>query len=382
MLENEIKIFDAGTVQTLKWEAHLNGDYAKRYLLPLMEHGTRRFFDNIDATVMILTIDGFLMPLVLNHETAANAYVCSPFTYFIDYGMLEMRRISQPFVRKNLEAILHALKRAMRKDLFDKIVYVNNWLLATDLHPPLQPKHIEAIIAFLRRKFPEHTLAFRSINGFKDANRPAYFCQHGCDLIPVREVYYFEPQDQAVSHSRMFKSDLKVLRESLHCIEDGKIFEPQDIDRMVELYRALYIDKYSAYNPQLNANFFTHALANNLLNMKVLKRGGSIDAVVGYYEGYGEMTSPLFGYDTSLPQALGLYRQISTIINLEAINKNLLLNQSSGAASYKKLRRAKPEVDYLAIYTRHLPARRKIPWKALKVLMRYVGLPLIQKWNF
>lgn len=381
-MKAEVKLYNVDTIDEVAWDHYHNGKISRNYLLPLIKEGTQCYFDNIHADVMLLSIRNYLLPLVINRESTFNSYVCSPSSLFIEYAAQEVASIGRPWIRKNLSFLINQLKKILKKGDVDKIVYVNNWLLATDLYPPLNARDIQTIVAVLKYRFPDHVIAFRSINGFKNRKWPSYFESQGCDLVPTRQVFYFDSSDENTVRSRMFKSDLKVLRDSHYQILEAHHVEDEKIPRLVELYRALYIDKHSTLNPQLNASFFRRMIQLGLMNLKVLKSNDQIDAVVGYYECDGEMTSPIFGYDTKLPQELGLYRQISTLINLEAVNKKFLLNQSSGAASYKRLRRAKGEIDYMAVYHRHLPLKRRIPWQILRSMMRQVGLRIIQRYDF
>jgi hypothetical protein len=381
MEESLVKLYDITNIDQLDWSNYSHGDYARRYLLPLIKEGTRHYFDNIDAEVMMLTIGNYVLPFVVNREHAFNSYVCSPSSFFVGYGKKEIQAVTNPLIKKNLDVLLKGLETILKKGEADKVVYVNNWLLATDLHPPLTFRELEAIIAFLKYRFPKHAIAFRSINAFKNQEWPTFFKKIGCDLIAMRRIYYFDPKDKEVGRSRMFKSDLKVLKESQYQVLESHQIPSQEIARLVQLYRALYIDKHCSLNPQLNANFVKLAINQNLLNLKALQHNNCIDAIVGYQAIHGEMTAPFFGYDTCLPQSLGLYRQISTLINLESLKMSYLLNQSSGAASYKMLRRAKEATDYMAVYSSHLPLKRQAPWKVLRVLMKQVALRLMKHYE-
>ena len=176
----------------------------------------------------------------------------------------------------------------------------------------------------------------------------------------------------------MFKSDLKIVKSSQYEVINNDQIHKADYSRILDLYRDLYITKYTSYSPQLNLNFIELAVKNKILNMKALRKDGKIDAVMGYFARNGVATSPIFGYDLSLPQDLGLYRIISTLLTLEAKDKGLIVNQSAGAGQYKRLRRAESDIEYTAVYSRHLPFARRLPWYFMKTVINGIGLPVMR----
>jgi len=175
----------------------------------------------------------------------------------------------------------------------------------------------------------------------------------------------------------MFKSDLKILKNTGYEVVDETGVKPEDIPRIVEIYRMLYVDKYSNLNPKLTEEFVKLIISNKILDLRLLKKDGRVDGVLGFLARYGVINSPLFGYDTTLPKELGLYRMVSTLLSIEAKERGLLLNMSSGAGGFKTLRRAKPYIEYNAIYTKHLTLKRKLPWTLLKTLMNRVASPIM-----
>ena len=58
---------------------------------------------------------------------------------------------------------------------------------------------------------------------------------------------------------------------------------------------------------------------------------------------------------------------------LEAQKKGAVFNQSAGGSFYKKVRRAEGNMEYTAVYQKHLPLPRRIPWKILSLLSNSLG---------
>jgi hypothetical protein len=154
-----------------------------------------------------------------------------------------------------------------------------------------------------------------------------------------------------------------------------------EVARIVELYNALYLTKYSLNNPMFNERFMRLALRRGNLRLVVLQKDGRIDAVLGYFCRNGVMTTPVFGYDTTLPQEVGLYRMLSVVLFHIARENRHLLNASSGAAEFKRNRGAVGVIEYSAVYDKHLPFHRRLCWSVLWVLLEKIGVPLTLKYK-
>src|SRR5262249_9093987 len=163
-----------------------------------------------------------------------------------------------------------------------------------------------------------------------------------------------------------FKSDLKFLKESKYSIFSFEELPEEELPAVLNLYRALYIHKYSTINPQFNVNFIKNAAKNGILHIKVIKENNDPVGVVGNYYQNGVMISPFFGYDPAKSEKKGVYRVLSTLLMLDAQKLQAHFNQSAGGSFYKKIRRAQGHFEYTAVYHRHLPLHRRLPWNLLK----------------
>lgn len=177
----------------------------------------------------------------------------------------------------------------------------------------------------------------------------------------------------------LVKRDRKLLAKHGYTEVGPEEITQEDIPRIVELYRLLYIDKYSAYNPQFTEAYIALALERRTLQIYGLRKEGRLDAVLGFYEREGAMTAPLFGYDTSLPQSLGLYRMLSAVLIGLAGSRELLLHESSGVGQFKRNRGAAGATEYSAVYDRGTSLLNRCGWSILELLLRRIGMPLIQR---
>lgn len=85
------------------------------------------------------------------------------------------------------------------------------------------------------------------------------------------------------------------------------------------------------------------------------------------------LTGCQIGYDQALPRRLGLYRMALMHKVLLAQRRGLLVNLSGGAGPFKCLRGAEPVREYDALFDRHLPRRRRLPWRLVSLEGRLFG---------
>lgn len=383
-----ICLFDADTIDQLPWPDTIDGAYAKGYLLPLIKQGTSHFIDNVHTTYMALLIDGHIvLPLSLNEQEYDNSYVCSPYGHYVKYAKEELAVLRQPSLRRCLAWLIDGFGMLCNVCHINRAVHVNNWLLSTNLYPALTAEHIEAIVEFLKIRFPHHTIIFRSLNGYSNGSLIDMFKKLGSKLVPSRQVYIMNPSDPASTRSKarwLLKRDFALLERHGYTVRELQAedeLSDAEVSRIVELYNALYLKKYSLNNPMFNERFIWLALRQNSLHLVILQKDERIDAVLGYFCRNGIMTTPLFGYDTTLPQEVGLYRMLSVVLFHIAKENGHLLNASSGAAEFKRNRGAVGVIEYSAVYDRHLPLSRRLCWSVLAVLLEKVGVPLMRKYK-
>lgn len=103
--------------------------------------------------------------------------------------------------------------------------------------------------------------------------------------------------------------------------------------------------------------------------------------MLGFFCRDGVMTTPLFGYDTALPQELGLYRMLSAALLKLARENGHLLHESSGAAQFKRNRGARADIEYSAVFCAHLPRGTQLAWRSLAGLLTRVGIPVMRKYK-
>ena len=117
-----------------------------------------------------------------------------------------------------------------------------------------------------------------------------------------------------------------------------------------------------------------------LLNCS-LDKHGVLKAFSGQFTLDNTITSPLVGYDTSAPRKKSLYIHAAQLAILSKFKLNLLLNLSSGAPEFKRMRGGEPSIEYSALFINHLSKKRKFRWRVLKFISNKFGVPLIKKYK-
>ncbi len=375
-----INLYDAKNIEQLNWPATDEGTFAKNFLVPLLKNGVEHYFENVKTTVMVIELDGIVLPITINDAEYENSYVCSFYGHYIEYGLNSLHIIKSNALRKGVEWILKGSSKLLRLAHINKVVSVNNWLFSTNLYPTLSHDQIKRIKNFLEERFPNHAILFRSVNTFEKKLCLEGLKNNNFDLIASRQVYHTNPKNEEIWSTRIFKSDLKLLRETQYEVVDADQVPQEEIPKMISLYNALNVEKYSKMNLQIKPSFVKLAMEKKLFRFSALKINGEIDGIIGRYSLYGVMTSPFFGYDIAKPQQSGLYRLFSTLLALDAKERGDIFHQSGGASFYKSVRRAEPNMEYFAVYTKHLSLKRRIPWKALKMIINQFGVGFMKKY--
>lgn len=376
----EIKLYNSDNIESCVWPQNSEGEYAQRFLTPLIQRGVTNYIENVRTDLRALVWDELVLPITVNDGEYENSYVCSPYGYYISYAKESLSFLTKAWTRYGIKALLWSSAKVLRHYQVNKVVMVNNWLYSTNLYPQLESKQLIRIVDFLQQQFPDYAIVFRSIDPYTSSTCYQALQQIGFDYIASRQIFFIRPHETSLFESRLFKSDLKLLKNSGYEIIAGDQLTEQDFPRALELYRDLYIEKYSELNPKFNEDFVRLLLMQKLMHFKVLKKEGRIDGIVGYVQRNGMMLCPFFGYDRAVPKETALYRLLSTVLMLEAYEQGLLFHQSSGASTFKKIRKAQDCIEYMAVYSRHLSFKRKIPWRLLKNMCNSMGINFMKRY--
>ncbi|MBK8619309.1 MAG: GNAT family N-acetyltransferase [Anaerolineales bacterium] len=375
------ELFTRENINDITWPSTADGEYARRYLLPMMMDGAQKYIKNIYNTqLMIAKVDDVIIPITISDFHLDNTYTVSPYSHYVSYGGYEeVKHLHNPPVEALIKLLMGPIAKYFRSADLDKVAYVNNYLLSTNLYPSVNSEQLSALSEALPKWFPERVIVFRSVDEKKNPHIADILKEKNYDMVLSRQVWYMDAEE--ASHTRQYKEDVRVLRKHGYEIVDGKDLSDDELARSLHLYNMLYLEKYSYYNPQFTFEFMKLARDSEILHLRALRRDGQINAVMGFFIRNGAMTQPLFGYDTSLPQEEGLYRLLTLITLQEGLRRGLLVHASGGVGKFKKVRGGKSVIEYNAVFAKHLPAWRQRPWKLIKAISKY-AIPYFKKKDF
>ncbi|ESQ74242.1 hypothetical protein ABAC402_14850 [Asticcacaulis sp. AC402] len=243
----------------------------------------------------------------------------------------------------------------------DKAVYPGHQLLSTSLYGGRVDKVIAAAPA-LAQAYPDHAIIIRSLT--KRPESGTYW--------PLRVVWIIDDQPEVWTRHRDSRRDLKKLAElNLTPRRFGGEIDEARLARCLDLYSGLYIETYSAFNPDYTPTGLRDLLARGVVEFWTLEaRDGTIAAFCAAQDDGETQILPLVGYDRTRPQEDGLYRAIMAHMAQQAMQRHLKRNLSAGAPHFKRHRGATPWMEYLLIVDSHLPIWRRMAYRLIGALLR------------
>jgi hypothetical protein len=369
----------------MEWRVVLiktENDFAATYLEPIINQGSKYFIDNVETQAILLSINDFVFPCGLNDKEYDSSYVCSIYNALVTYSAEESAKLNNSLLEFIIRVVVSAQSMMLKAAKIDKNLFVNNYLLSTNLYPNWSGDGIGCFTSEMNKSYPHHAIIFRSLNEHTNLEQLATFQKEGYQLLPTRQVYIFDEKLKNYNTSRDLKRDRVIRKQSEYTLVEHKNISDVDFPRIIELYNKLYLEKYSQHNPQYTVAMIKHWHENNLLTLVALKSPeGVLDGVVGLFENATTVSAPLVGYDTNLPQELGLYRQLISLVIDYASNNNKILNLSSGASNYKINRGGQPFIEYAAVYTKHLSLPRRVVWRFINILLTQVFIRILKAYK-
>ena len=206
------QLFSRTDLDTLPWPDSEDGAYAASYLAPFLKNGAQPYIRNIHQTEMLVALaGGCIFPLTLTRYHPHNAYTVSPYNHYISYGgSEEVHRLKNPPIEKVIQLLLLPIAAYFQASRFDQVVYVNNWLLSTNLYPRLDEPAVAALAEHLPHLFPDRAIVFRSVDPYRNPLLFNSLQSRGFKMVLSRQVWYMDPQHAL--HTRQVKEDQRVLR--------------------------------------------------------------------------------------------------------------------------------------------------------------------------
>ena len=375
------EFFTRENIHALQFPPTEDGDYARHYLLPLITDDIQKYIRNVYNTqLMAVKVGETIIPVTVTDFHPQNTYTVSPYSHYVSYGGLEeVKHLENPLAEFLVKLALYPIAWFFRSTELDKVVFVNNYLLSTNLYPSVNNEQLSALSDALIERFPDRVIVFRSVDQKKNPHVFDALKSLGYDAVLSRQVWYMDPL--ASLKTRQCKEDARVLKKTGYGVVDGETLSDDELHRAAHLYELLYLKKYSYFNPQFTFEFLKLARDQKVLHLFGLKKNGRLDGIMGFFVRNGAMTQPLFGYDTALPQEEGLYRLLTLVTLKEGLKRGLFVHASGGVGKFKKVRGGESVTEYNAVYTKHLPKRRQSPWKLIGRLSKF-ATPYFKKMDF
>lgn len=355
----------------------------KAFWLAFAEN-TQRMIANVRTEFRFAVHDRSIIPISINATDYENSYVVSTYNGVVTYPLEELRLLPSAIQRLSVASMIHCVAPALRLGKVNRAVVVNNWLLSTNLYPRIDLHWVDHLLSELRKTFPQHAILFRSLNEATNSVLLEHMRRSGFLLAPSRQVYLFDGREPDFISRHNNKIDAKLLQQTspYQVVTHDQWSSGEHDARIQQLYDWLYLDRYSRNNPQFMAQLMKLWRETGMLKFFGLQNAsGSLDGIVGLFECEGAVTVPVVGYDTSKPKSMGLYRRLMAIALRESVQQKWMLNLSSGAASFKRLRGGRAQIEYTAVACDHLPIKQRFMWRSLAGLLQRVAAPLLERYE-
>jgi hypothetical protein len=340
------------------------------FLAAVLRDGARCYVRNVHEEFGVVRLDGCVLPLVVNHGGTSSCYLTSPLCHYANYRYDLLRAAENVVGKRSMLAELRALRAFYRATGLNRVVYVNNWLLSAQPTVHLDAAHVGALTRRLTELYPSYAVLFKGIEPHTAPALSQAVAAAGYEAIAHRQVYCWDPRDRAALRRSNIKWDLGLLKRTRYHAGWAREGVAADSRRLRQLYSALYEEKYSRFNLQYTEAFFGMAQQSHLLDFFLIEEDSRIDGFAALFCDCAHLTASMIGHDPAVPRREGLYRLGIIALMREAMDRGQVLNLGSGADAFKMLRGARPRLEYEAVYARHLPLARRLPWRLLPHLTR------------
>lgn len=333
---------------------------------------TRQFIKNSNALLDLFKIYTEEVPVLIENYSRENrSYVTSFLTQYILYAKEEVLKSSKYSKLQRLVVKYASPMVLLLAKLFtnNKLIWVNSNLTSTPLYnSKWNSYNLDELSAMFLEHYPKKNLIYKSI---EPLTNPELFKKFKSgNFIPLlgRQVYIFDPNSLNYKKKRSYQMDKKLSEKQERFY--WKLLDlnnDKDIECVLNLYKKLYLDKHSEYNPIYTKEFVRNGIGSFKLRFEVLKDklSDSIVAVQGINETDKVINTPFIGYDQSLPKKLGVYRLMNYELMRQAIEKEKVLNMSSGAGDFKLKRGGEASFEYQMVYEKNLSIFQRNIWKFL-----------------
>ena len=356
------------------------------WLLTARARNSQQWVDNTHCDVHTMHIDDHHYPVTLQNSSQwTTSYVVSARSTWLRYVRHEAMRQLSPrmaaMIRPLSGLLLCPLSALMSASRLDQAAIAANYMISTNLYPAWTQEQVQQITENLSTTYPQRPLMIRNICEAVCPDVFRHLQEEGWEMIPARLIYTCDPQETSVWKHNHVRQDARLLLDPQVEMVTHDAIRREDLAELRQVFRQLFIDKHSYLNPDFSDNFFELCLETRFLEFTALRYQGRWVGILGIYShpASGWMTTPLIGYDTSLPQELGLYRRLMAILLNNAKSRQLKLHYSSGAGRFKQMRGGQPALEYTAVYARHLPKQTRVALHIFTQLLQKLAPGILKR---
>ncbi len=380
-----IKIYTKSSIADLDWMSVENGKDLRDFYETAVKNSSKVFVQNSNHQVDILQVENRLYPLTIGSKYSKNTcYLFSFIAQYIDYTreeVLDGNKYSR--TQKLISRLIFPVLRILASWFgMEKVVFVNNFFLATNLYEKDTQLSKSFVIQYLKKHYPKKVIAFRSINEYTDDGLLCKLKMQGGLALACRQLYILDPTKSSYQKKRPFIQDSKLWKKTENLFWEKIVkFNSKEIETLLGYYSHLYLKKYSKLNPDYTPEFLKATIKSGLLDFYILreietKRLLAIQAVETNSQ---VVCTPFIGYDQDVPKKTGLYRLMNIQLTQLAVREGKIFNMSSGAPTFKKQRGGLPVFEYHVIFIDHLPKHIQWFWKKLYILSESQIKPAMSK---
>ena len=359
-----------------------NSEQKTKAFKSLMNESTvERSVSNAKVKFIFPTFDGKILPTTISEHGLVNTYVCSLHSAFLRYPREELKIIKSRLTRYLLRLLFMPYDFFFDFIKIDRHLSFNNWLFSTNLPPQISLDVLRESTRDHSLQYPNYILAFRSLNARTHPEFFEIFRNTEWSLIPARRVYLYDNLGQAWKKKSLVRRERKKLHGSTFLSVLPEDLKETDFKTIHSHYEQLFLEKHSHLNPQLSLEYIYKLHHYSIVEFHGLRCPESEKLVgsFGIFERNSIMTVPIIGYELKKGKNQAVYRLlISRILEL-AEERNHFLNLSSGAGPFKSLRGGQPEIEFTAIYFRHMGMIKRTALSAFVWLSKRITPRVLEK---
>lgn len=347
-----------------------------------LENGFEKLASNFITDEIAISFGATSLLGTVNENEYDNSPICSPFNLFCLYPKKKIQSIKVNWLRHFLNVVTTLFTLTFKTTKFDRVIQLNNKPCDAIVYPELSPTEVESCVTQLKKQFPNHAIIFPRIDRLTSPTLVESLEANGFLMVPTRNVHIFHPENSYMKRSHT-KRDFSLLKKQDFQFVEHDDISGNDLLRIYELYKMLFLEKHGRENPELTIEFFQKSHAHRWYTFFALRNPkGVIDAFLSYETHGNNMACGPLGYDTSQDKEVGLYRMIFAHSLKIADQHNYIFNFGGGNEHFKQNRGSRREIGYTAVYCKHLPLYRRFPWMLLETVGRKATIKILEKVTF